>query len=192
MVAMEWALVVPPSAPLTKPAPEATFHWHVRPSDRLLLARFYSDGSALDGPAYELSRCGWAFVAVDERGRTVAAAYGATPPWIRDIGGAEGWAILQAVMVASPGSTFVTDCKVIADTIQLGRHAAVGAGSTHARINALLFSALDDTPTECLVWMPAHQGKAAVRTKSDGTPLTQMDIEVNDAVYPMGVAAVLR
>ena len=85
-------------------------------------------------------------------------------------------------MSAFPGSSFVSDCKVIVDSIQLGRHAAVGAGSTHARIYALLFTAFDDTPVENIVWMPAHQddGKAKVRTKSNGTPLTQQDIDAND------------
>ena len=31
---------------------------------------------ALDGPFYELTRCGWAFVARDGNGKVVAAAYG--------------------------------------------------------------------------------------------------------------------
>ena len=114
----------------------------------------------------------------------VAAAYGATPPppWVRDIGGAEGWALLQAAMAALPGSSFVSDCKVIVDTIQLGRHAAVGGGSSHARIYALLFTAFDDTLTDMLIWMPSHQGNAddAARCKSDGAPLSQVDVDTND------------
>ena len=113
------------------------------------------------------------------QGRVVAAAYGATPPWIRDIGGAEGYALVQAAMAAFPGSTFVSGCKVVVDSLQLGRQAAVGAGSSHARIYALLFAALDDPPTDHIIWMPAHQvgGNRQARTKSDGSPLTQLDID---------------
>ena len=85
-------------------------------------------------------------------------------------------------MCALPGSTFISDCKVIVDSLRLGRHAAVGAGSAHARIYALLFSAFDDAPPSSIIWMPAHQkeGAAAIRTKSDGPPLTMQDIEANE------------
>ena len=47
--AMERALVPRPPAPLTPPAPEATFHWKVKPTEQMTLATFYIDGSALDG-----------------------------------------------------------------------------------------------------------------------------------------------
>ena len=150
-MAMERALVPKPPAPVQQPAAEATFHWKIKPTEPFVLARFYTDGSALDGPAYELTRCGWAFVALNADGVVVAAAYGATPPWIRDIGGAEGWALLQAAMSAFPGSTFISDCKVIVDSLRLGRHAAVGAGSAHARIYALRFSAFDDAPPGSII-----------------------------------------
>ena len=95
---------------------------------------------------------------LDDEDRIIAAAYGATPPpWIRDIGEAEGWALLQAAMPALPGSTFTSDCKVIVDSFQIGRQKSAGAGSVHARVYALLFAAFDDTPIEAIVWMPAHQ-----------------------------------
>ena len=182
LVMMERALIPRPPPPPKPPLEEASFHWYVQPQEGLVCAKFYTDGSALDGPWYDLMRCGWAFVALDDDNHIVAAAYGATPPWIRDIGGAEGWALLQAAYVAFPGSCFVSDCKVIVDTLKLGRHAAVGGGSTHARIYALLFAVFDDTADDLLVWMPAHQGDAesAARCKSDGTPLTQIDVEAND------------
>ena len=85
-------------------------------------------------------------------------------------------------MSALPGSSFISDCKVIVDSMKLGRHAAVGGGSSHARIYALLFAVFDDIAAELLIWMPAHQGnaKGATRCKSDGTALTQLDVETND------------
>ena len=192
-VAFERALVPLPPPPERPPAAEATFHWHVKPGDAFVAGRFYTDGSALDGPNYELMRCGWSFVALDDTDAIVAAAYGVTPPWIRDIGGAEGWALLQAAQVAFPGAcTFTSDCKVIVDSLQLGRAKAVGAGSAHARIYALLFTAFDDTPLEAIVWMPAHQikGAADTRVKSNGAPLTRIDIEANGEADKLAKRAV--
>ena len=58
----------------------------------------------------------------------------------------------------------------------------MGAGSSHARIYALLFAALDDAPTDHIIWMPAHQvdWSRQARAKGDGSPLTQLDIDTND------------
>ena len=83
--------------------------------------------------------------------------------------------MLQAASAAVPGSKFISDCKVIVDSIKLGRRAAVGGGSSHARIYALLCTAFDDTAADLLVWMPAHQGSAedGGRCKSDGTALSK-------------------
>ena len=94
LASWERGLMPKPPPPPAPPAEEATFHWHVKPDDDLVRATFYLDGSALDGPSEDLRRCGWSFVAIDDDGTIVAAAYGATPPWILDIGGAEGWALL--------------------------------------------------------------------------------------------------
>ena len=95
MAAWERGLVPKPPPPPFPPSAEATFHWHVEPSESLVSAVFYLDGSALDGPSDDLRRCGWSFVAVDDEGIVVAAAYGATPPMVTDIGGAECWALLS-------------------------------------------------------------------------------------------------
>lgn len=149
---------LPPSP--QPPAKEETFHWKVKPADDYVSGRIYTDGSALDGPTYELMRCGWVFVALDDSNAIIASAYGVTPPWIRDIGGAEGCALLLAAYIACPGAcTFISDCKVIVGSLHQGRLRAVGAGSTHARIYALLFNVFDDTPLEAIVWMPATKSK---------------------------------
>ena len=58
----------------------------------------------------------------------------------------------------------------------------MGGGSTHARIYALIFTALDDTRLEKLIWMPAHQTMAAVgvRAKGNNEFLIALDLETND------------
>ena len=183
LASWERGLMPKPPPPPRPPAAEATFHWHVKPQEDLLCATFYLDGSALDGPSEDLRRCGWSFVAVDEEGVVLAAAYGATPPWIGDICGAEGWALLQATGSAFPGACrFISDCKVMVDLILGGSRKAVAAGSTHARVYALILAALDDTPLEKVIWMPAHQpmSAAGVKAKGNNEPLTELDIEGND------------
>ena len=55
----------------------------------------YPDGSLLDGIVPELAHTGWACVVLGEDGTVVAAAYGVPPPWIKEIGGAEAWALYQ-------------------------------------------------------------------------------------------------
>ena len=135
------------------------FHWKVEPSEPLVRGRFYLDGSALDGPSAVMMRCGWSFVVVDDKGRVLAAAYGATPPWITDIGGAEAWALLQATASAFPFvCSFISDCKVMVDGLKDGKRKALAGSSTHARVCALMFNAIEDLPLERIVWMPAHQG----------------------------------
>ena len=88
-VGWERAMVPLPPPPPEPRSAEGTFHWYIRPTGDHVEGDFYLDGSALDGPSAVLMRCGWAFVAVDKAGRPIAAAYGATPAWITDIGGAE-------------------------------------------------------------------------------------------------------
>ena len=150
---------MPPPPPPSRPrAAEATFHWKVKPGEDYVSGSFYLDGSALDGPSAELIRCGWSFVAVDGDGNVLASAYGATPPWIVDIGGAEAWALLQATASAFPGTCkFISDCKVMVDLLLGGKRKALEGSSTHARVHALIITALDDTSPECVIWMPAHQ-----------------------------------
>ena len=106
--------IVPP------PAAVESFEWLRRPPDGTARARFYTDGSRLDGQLAVTARLGWSFVAYDEEGRIVAAARGVPPPWIVDIPGAEDWTILQAAMVAEAGSDFRVDCKPCVDAVHRG------------------------------------------------------------------------
>ncbi len=168
--------VVPP------PAPEETFHWIVRPPGGTVRARFYTDGSRLDGPSPLLARNGWAFVAADEHGVVVASAHGLPPPWIVDIPGTESWALLQAAAIAEPGSDFRLDCKPCVDAVQRGKEWATSAARPLARVFSMLFSSIDDVPPRMFVWMPAHCGLDEIgrAVLGDGSLLTAVDRVTNE------------
>ncbi len=173
-----------PSIAHVVPSPSAqeSFSWIVRPPHGTARARFYTDGSRLDGPTALLARNGWAFVAIDNDGEVVASARGVPPPWIVDIPGTEAWALLQAAMVAEPGSDYRLDCLPCVDAIKSGKAWATSAARPLARVFNLLFSAIDDTPPEAFVWMPSHCGVDEVgRVRiGDGTMLSEIDRISND------------
>ena len=100
--AWERALFPKPPRPMRKRAAVESFRWIVEPDNGIIEGDVYPDGSALDGPAIELMRCGWPFVVLTG-GIVTAAACGGPPPWIVDIAGAEAWALLQAAIRAFPG-----------------------------------------------------------------------------------------
>ena len=83
-------------------AKEASFRWVVEPEGGMLEGAAYFDGSFLDGPIPELTRGAWAFAVLNDDGVIVASAYGVPPPWIKDIGGAEAWGVLQVGLRAIP------------------------------------------------------------------------------------------
>ena len=137
-----WArgLTPKPSPPRTKAAREASFRWIVKPSGEMFAGEIYPDGPALDGPTPEVMRCGWACVVTNREGVVLAAAAGVPPPWIRDIGGAEAWAMLQAAIRVIPGvgSRFKGDCKSCIDMVHAGSVVATSAKRALARVYGLL------------------------------------------------------
>ena len=135
-----------PSKPMRAVAHEASFRWMVEPEDGMLEGTAYSDGSSLDGPIPELARGGWAFAVLDDRGVITASAYGVPPPWIKDIGGAEAWAVLQVGPRAIPGRVkYMVDCQPCVFMIHGGVAAATMASRPLARVSAMVMSALEDT-----------------------------------------------
>ena len=69
------------------------------------------------------------------------------------------------------------------DGLKDGKRKVLAGSSTHARVYALIFNAIEDLPLERIVWMPAHHGAKAIgkRAKSDGTLLTAEDVKWRDA-----------
>ncbi len=169
--------IVPPPPPLE------TFEWVVPPADGsgCFQGAVYPDGSAYDNCCHSLRRLGWSFVAVDTEGRVVAAARGRPPSWVRDVPGAEAWALLQALSRALPGSTFYTDCLQVARAMWRGRKWATAAQRPLARTFNLLFSASDDRAPGDFVWLPSHKGTASVGVikLSNGATMTEIDRVTN-------------
>lgn len=152
------ALAARPPKPARAQAATETFKWIVEPVDGWMQGDVYPDGSVLDGPTEELSRCGWAFVVLDDGLNVIAAAHGAPPPWITDFGGSEAWALLRAAKRAVSGMCkYRPDSLTTVQAVQAGRPTSTTAKKLYARVYALLFTALDDTPVEDVIWMPAHK-----------------------------------
>ena len=153
--------------PVPAPRPMATFdtfHWHTEPRDVSAHVRVCTDGSLLHGQwGREYAALGWAFVAFDQGGEIIAAAYGIPPQWVDTIQGAELWAV-QMVIASMPfPERLFTDCK----TVQGGvRNTAQWAGSSkrrYARIWTVLRTGLDDgSEAHRVVWMPAHTARERI------------------------------
>ena len=190
----ERALAPMPPLPTRKRKEYAIFHWIIEPLEGILPpGDVYVDGSALDGPYRQLIRCGWAFVMIDDLGNITAAARGVPPPWIDDIGGAEGWALLQAALHSIPGQNrYLSDCKSGVDVLFAGREKACSAKCKLARVNALVLATFDDDTRPHVVWMPAHKKdeQAGTLTIGNGEPLTLVHILGNRAVDSMAKMAV--
>ena len=120
MASFTRALVKSMEHRVPQPLAHETFTLVVRPPGGTTRAKFYDDGSRLNGQVPFAAHNGWAFVAVGQDGAIVASAHGVPPPWIEDIPGTEAWGLLQAAMEAEPGSVFV-DCKPCVDAIHRGR-----------------------------------------------------------------------
>ena len=155
----------------------------------------YSDGSFLDGPILELARGGWSCVVLSDGGIIVPSAYGVPPPWIKDIGGAEAWAVLQVGLRAVPGKIkYMFDCQPCVFMVHGGITAATTADRPLARVNAMIMNVLEDTPAEKVVWMPAHKAKQAAGQFrcSNGEPITEAAIRGNAEADRLAKLAVMQ
>ena len=72
--AWERGMIPRPSLPRAKAASEESCKWKVRLEGGMFEGDIYLDGSALDGPAVELTRCGWwSFVVLCQKiGKAIA------------------------------------------------------------------------------------------------------------------------
>ena len=146
------------------PPPQGTFEW-VMKQEGLgghISGSVYTDGSRIHDVHPDTMRLGWAFVVLDRHNHVVAIARGVPPEHVRDIPGAEAWALLQATSIALAGSTFKSDCKPCVDAIHAGRSWACDARRPLARIFKQMYIHIDDVPTSNFTWMPSHTSMAKV------------------------------
>ena len=162
-----------------------SFTWEVKPKAFPVCGAVYTDGSARDGPTVELVRCGWAFTIIDGEGEVLAAAYGVTPPWITDIGGAEAWALFQSLLVTTPGQCkYWVDCLPVYGAIQKGSDVALDPRNALARVHRMLLAALQGDGAHAVGWMPLHLTKTnllhGMANKSDGSRVAPHDVAMNE------------
>ena len=182
--AWERGLSVRPPLPKCRQSKVETFNWYVKPAALPLQGDVYPDGSYLDGIVKETGRCGWAFVVIGVDGTVSAAAYGVPPPWIQDIGGAEAWAIFQAMLVTIPSlCRYWPDCLPVHLAVQKGAVAARDPRNVLARIHGMIMTAMEDSPREVVGWMPSHLTEADLELqmafKSDGSLVNRQDLGAN-------------
>ena len=104
----------------------------------------------------------------NEDNTIIASASGLPPNWV-DIPGTEAWALAQAAMHAELGCTFFVECKPCGDASHDGPKACQSDNKPLARVHAVMHVALDDAPTEAVVWMPAHLKPALAAPPGEAT-----------------------
>jgi len=95
-------------------------------------------------------------------------------------------------MVAELRSDYRIDCEPCVNAIKRGKRWATSAARPLARVFGLVFAAIDDTPVEAFVWMPAHCTRADVgRARiGDGSLLTRIDFVANGKADELAKRAV--
>ena len=165
-----------------KPPADGSFNWIINECNvDFVGGRIYTDASRVDDDHPDTMRLGWAFVVLDSLNHVVAVASGVPPYYVDDIPGAEAWALLQAATIALPGSTFYSDCKTVVDAVHAGIEVACGPHRPLSRVLSMLFTQLDDVPSQHVVWMPAHttESKVGETLLSNGAVLTHPDRQSN-------------
>ncbi len=92
------------------------------------------------------------------------------------------WALLQACMMAMPGTArYFCDCESVVTAIKNGQIKATAGSKEHARAYHLLFARLDDIEDEAVTWVPAHckDREVGKKRKGDGSKLSAQDVQGN-------------
>jgi len=171
-------------------SPDGWWRWQMAPPANIPDdARWYIDGSLIDGPRELTSRCGFGIAVVANDGRLIACGLGVPPEWVRTSGGAEVWAFYTVVRTNPTLPFVVTDCLSILQTLRRGLSAACGPSRPQARLWKLIAAAFDFTfppawVDERLLWMPSHTSRASIGRvlRSDGLPLTGTNWRANRLV----------
>ena len=110
-----------PELPTARQGPFDTFIWVHEPEGGAAQGTFYPDASRCGGSDILTASYGWAFVALDHTGRTVASAHGAAPRWVRSVAAAETWALARAGVASLPPSAFRSDCMGVTQVHSRGQ-----------------------------------------------------------------------
>ena len=140
----ERALFPVPELTSARNGPFETFVWDVEPEGGAVQATFYPDGSRCGGADPLLASYGWAFVARDDQGRTLAAAHGVPPKWVRSVAATETWALAMAALSSIAHSCFRTDCLGVATICARGRKFATAGKQICATVWGHFFRVLED------------------------------------------------
>jgi hypothetical protein len=99
------------------------------------------------------------------------------------------------VSVALPGACrFKSDCLSAVQAVHNGLEKSTAASKIYARVYNLLLAALDDTPCDRVIWVPAHKGEESVGAMrcGNGERFTLADLRGNDAADMLAKQAVLQ
>ncbi len=178
-------LMPTPAATIQQQPGESTFEWMKVPPvmgpgpctmyiDR---SRMYADRTTFG----MIARYGWSFVATDCTGNRVAEAHGAPPRWASGIFGAELWGLHEATAVSNdPEDHFRVDCQAVQRGAGFGMAWAASPGRRLARAWIPIAGRIEGDVSR-VSWMPAHttDNSRAHRQRSDGHPLTSLDVATN-------------
>jgi len=186
-------------AKFTRQRPAGWFRWLRRPhGDFPDTAKWYVDGSLMDGPSRLMAVTGYAIVVVAADGALLGCAYGAPPSWITTAGAAEAYAFYKVLSLNPFMPQVITDCLGVLRTLQQGKVVATAANRVNARLWVLIAACLDGATWEeaalRLTWMPAHGSRSCVgaAVKSDGNPVTYYDWRANRLADLLAIAAASR
>ena len=177
---------------------ETGIQWYTEPPDatRSDLC-WYTDGSMMFGPVWELHRTGCAIVAVSTSGELVAFGNAVPAPWVRTAAAAELWAVMLVLAYTIQPPRIVTDCLSILTAAAAGLALAAGPDRPLAQLWARIATILDaDVSVLCtrghLVWMPAHGAAASIGNafRSDGEFVTSTDWRANRLADALAKAAI--
>ena len=179
---------------LRLPAPplqgDGRFGWHLDPGPNVPDdARWYFDGSLLNGSWKPFRSTGFGIVVTSTDGDLLGYGNGVPPHWCMTAASTEAWALRTVLEVTPFPPQMRTDCLSLLTTARAGEAKATDPRKRLARIWCQILETLGTnleqlSQGDTLVWMPAHQSMASVGEAklSNGLRLTRIDWRANRLV----------
>ena len=152
-------------------------------------ARWYFDGSLLNGEWKTFRSTGFGIVVTSTDGELLGYGNGVPPHWCMTAASAEAWALRTVLEVTPFPPKMRTDCLSLLTTARAGKAKATDPRKRLARIWCQVLETLGTnleqlSQGDTLVWMPAHQSIASVGEVklSNGQRLTWIDWRANRLV----------